>query len=290
MELRKNLKKMAEILIEQSFPDKPNSVKEKYKEFNLTVTATKYRSRLGCYNMLTKTIELSGINDECRHDIIITYIHELSHHIEYINTGNSGHQKSFYDIHTTLLKTAVDMEIIKLEDIVDNQTSSAGNRNKLAKMMIGYKKKHTLPLSSYMNTKFLDDMPEIIMVNQTIQVKSLPQNKQILKDMDYKWDASLLVWTKTIKYKEDYNKELEFLRKSGFYNMKIDGKTFFTQTIKISIYGDTYNNKDELVKMGYTYSSRCWSKNIFVKEMDAEIRKLRRLPFRTTLKVKYSFS
>ena len=101
---------MANVIIELTFPNVSQTKREKYKDFALELTEKQYSSRLGCYSPKEKKIEISAITKECRHDVLITFIHELSHHIEFVNTKETGHQKSFYDIHKRLLKTAVDLE------------------------------------------------------------------------------------------------------------------------------------------------------------------------------------
>ena len=139
--MKTDFKQMADLLIDLSFQDKDLETKTKYKNFHIKLEDASYKTRLGRYHMVTHVIELSGMKKQCRKDILITYLHELSHHIETIDSGTTGHGKPFYDIHIKLLKTAIDLEIIQLEDITENKTSKAGNKNKLAKLMYGYKRK-----------------------------------------------------------------------------------------------------------------------------------------------------
>lgn len=287
-QLRNGMHKIADDFIDIAFREMPEKSRKRYKDFQLRLVKESKKSRLGLYNLRTKTIEISGIFNECRHDIIITYLHELSHHIEYINTGNTGHQKSFYDIHIKLLKLAVDFDILKIEQITNNKTSTAGNRKKLAKLMQGYVKNTANQNCSekLVDISCLSILPETVKKIEIIKVKSLPENKDVLKKNGYKWDAREVVWQKTTETVEEHINEQEFLKKNGFYLIKIDGKTYYSQTIRIKLYGKTYEARDTLVMLGYKFTQNAWQKNINVNSYNAEMRKLKNI---RNIKVVYGF-
>lgn len=287
MELIKNgFIQIAHLLIDQSFPDISDIKRRSYKNFKLNLIDKAYRSRLGCYNIKSKTIELSGIKEYCRHDIIITFLHELSHHIETINTGNSGHQNGFYNIHIKLLKNAVDLGLLKIEQITNNKTSNAGNKNKLGKLMNGYTRKGNANISAYIDTSFLNELPEVVYKKEIIKVKCLPEDRFILKENNYKWDVQEEVWNKIVMTTEEYNQEIAFLVKNGYLNIKIDKKVYFAKTIFIHISGNTYPHRDILSSLKYKYKNGEWFKSVKIKYTDLEIMKLRKL---NGIKVKYSF-
>lgn len=285
-EIRLGLIKLANVLIDICFTEKTYEKKQKYKEFKLILVEKEYSSRLGCYNMKTKVIQLSGMNAYCRHDIIITFLHELSHHIEMMDLGNTGHQKTFYDIHIKLLKSAVNLGLLKIEDITDNKTSNAGNKKKLGKMMMGYTAKGNDKLSNYLNIDFLFLMPETVKNRQTIKVKCQPEDRYILKDNSYRWNSLELVWEKGVDNLEEYNKEILFLSKNGYQNIKLDKKTYFARFITVCAFGDTYINKETIASLGYRYKNGIWSKPVRIKFVESEVAKLRKL---NGVKVKYEF-
>ena len=284
--IKTRFKQLGDVLIDIYFQDNSSVDISKYKNFKLEIIQKEYASRLGCYNMKTKVIQLSGIKSYCRRDIIITFIHELSHHIEFVLCKTSGHQKTFYDIHIKLLKIAIDLGVLKTGDITNNKSSNASNKNKLSKMMSGYIGKGNRKLSDFMNTDFLKIMPEIIESKKTIKVKSLPDDKMIFKTNHYKWNPTELVWEKTTNNIEEYNDEVSFLSKNGFYNIKIDKKIYFAKYIKICISGNTYENKESISTLGYRYKNGIWLKYVTIHQTGVEIAKLRKIK---GIKVRYEF-
>ncbi len=282
--LQNDFLKLADILIDNCFSDKKDDIKKKYKNFKLVLVSKEYSSRLGCYNMKTNTIQLSGINTYCKCDVIITFLHELSHHIETIDCGKSGHQYKFYEIHIKLLKSAIDFGIIKIEDITENKTSVAGNRNKLKKLINNYKcTNKNLP---DLNLPFLNQMPEIPINKRKVKVKCLMEDKEILKTRFYKWNTVELIWEKIVDNIVEYNMEIDFLLKNGFQNIKIDKVSYFAKYINIYINGNTYEHKEELKGLKYKYKDGGWIKCISVIDVDIEIIKLRKMK---GIKITYTF-
>lgn len=283
-EIRMGFINLAHTMIDICFPNKTDYIKSKYKNFKLVLIDKEYSSRLGCYNMKTKTIQLSGMKAYCRHDIIITFLHELSHHIETVDTGNSGHQSAFYDIHIKLLKCAIDLGVLKTEHITNNETSNAGNKNKLKKLLGNYKPSAKI-IQKY-NFEFLKQLPEIVEKKQTLKVKSLPEDKTILKENGYRWDTVEFVWYKATNNAVEYNKEVAFLTKYGFMNIRIDKVAYFTKNVLIWVNGNTYEHKDTIAQLGYKYKDGSWSKYVKVKYIETEVAKLRKLK---GIKIKYTF-
>lgn len=284
--IKTGLLQLTAILIDICFKDETQSNKTKFKKFKLELVGKEYASRLGCYNTKTKVIQLSGLDVYCRCDVIITFLHEVSHHIEFIKYSQTGHQKTFYDIHIKLLKTAVDLGLLKTEDITDNKTSKAGNRKKLGKMMMGYKANGNSTLSDFMNTDFLNLLPEVVENRQIIKVKCQPEDRYVLKDSSYRWNSSELIWEKSVKNLEEYNKEIKFLIKQGYQNIKIDKQTYYARFIKVCAFGNTYLNKETIASLGYKYKDGIWSKPVKINFVESEVAKLRKL---NGVKIKYEF-
>ena len=102
---------MGEVLIDTTFPDANDLTKKKYKKYNVKVSFKNLKTRLGKYNAKTNVIEISSVRTQPRAIVLITFIHELSHHIDFINTASLDHQQGFYDIHIKLLKKAIDLPL-----------------------------------------------------------------------------------------------------------------------------------------------------------------------------------
>ena len=152
--------------------------------------------------------------------------------------------------------------------------------------MMGYTAKGNDKLSNYLNIDFLFLMPETVKNRQTIKVKCQPEDRYILKDNSYRWNSLELVWEKGVDNLEEYNKEILFLSKNGYQNIKLDKKTYFARFITVCAFGDTYINKETIASLGYRYKNGIWSKPVRIKFVESEVAKLRKL---NGVKVKYEF-
>lgn len=97
----------------------------KYKNYNLVTSATAMKSKHGDYYHPTRTIRIFDMVNIPREHFFGTAIHELSHHIEAMDTGTSGHSKNFYTIYKKLIdiameKKIVDYKIMKESKIIDS--------------------------------------------------------------------------------------------------------------------------------------------------------------------------
>lgn len=119
----------------------------KFKRFIIFCSGKKLKSKLGdCRFKLpgTSHIRIFHVGSRDYIDILITAIHEVSHHIDLCLRGKSGHDKVFYDIYQKLLWAAINMDIISFEDATDlvrAVKSCSRGRPKLARMLLAHKKK-----------------------------------------------------------------------------------------------------------------------------------------------------
>ena len=277
-DLQNGLSKMVHILINLVYGDKDEETIEDYKNFHLQLTQRVFKSRLGCYNMITKDIQLSGIGSECRRDIVITLLHEVSHHIEYMDTGHTGHSKTFYEIHKKLLEIAIDLGILTLSDITENKSSAARNSDKIGRMMQGYQRKGIHLLSDYMDVSFLNGLPKEVIRKEKFQVKCVPEEKEILKNHSYKWNSQYKTWEKETSNTSQSEEEKEFLFQNRFYKIKIGNECYYTRYIKVSVMGDTYPYRKVLKKRGYVYSDKVWNKQVSADKIQTEMLTLKLMP------------
>ena len=271
------LKHMGEILIDTVFPDISIEKKRKYKDFKLVVSYKNLKSRLGKYNGNNHTIEISSVRTQPRAIILITFIHELSHHIDFIDSGNLDHKQEFYDIHIKLLKKAIDLEIVTFDDIERYKYGEASNHNKIESLIKGYEKTGVVKLSDYMTTSFFQYLPEDIEIEKHIMVKSDIKDKELFKARKYKWNKELSIWEKKVKSSDKLYVEQKFLDENGYKKVTIDCETYYTKKVKISLSGNTYKNKDTIANWGYAYSEKLWYKSVTPQEAYREVSRAKRL-------------
>jgi hypothetical protein len=271
------LKHMGEVLIDTAFTDINDETKKKYKNYNVKVSFKDLKSRLGKYNSKTNIVEVSSVRTQPRGIVLIVFIHELSHHIDFINTGSLDHQQGFYDIHIKLLKKAIDLDIITPDDIEKYKQCDASNHNKIENLMNGYEKKGVVKISDYMNTSFFEYLPEDIEIEKHIKVKSDIKDKDLFKERKYRWNSDLLVWEKQVKSTSRLCEEQKFLEENGYKKLTIDTETYYTKKVKIHLTGNTYRNKETIANWGYFYSEKQWYKTVSSKDVFREISRIRRL-------------
>ena len=99
-----------------------------YKDFYIEFYAKVYSSFLGDYRRTDGRIRIMRVGSATNDSLIITLVHELSHHIDTINRGRSNHDKNFYKIHVELLIGAFDMNLISYESFMQCNTTAANNK------------------------------------------------------------------------------------------------------------------------------------------------------------------
>lgn len=106
----------------------------KYHKFYLKLTDKELKSTLGHYIFSKKAIHLFNVKSRNNVSCIITLIHELSHHIDYMNRGTSDHSKDFYNVHIELIMTLFKMGTVSYNEFI-NLKDNACNSNKLKRLV-----------------------------------------------------------------------------------------------------------------------------------------------------------
>lgn len=116
-------------LIDYCYKEKvTDNILSYYKDFYIEFYTKVYSSFLGDYRRTDGRIRIMRVGYETNNSLIITLIHELSHHIDTINRGKSNHDINFYKIHVELLLGAFDMNLISYETFMQCDTTAANNK------------------------------------------------------------------------------------------------------------------------------------------------------------------
>ena len=254
------VKKTLEDIIDVAFEAEPQKSRDRYKKFWLEIIPVEYTSFSGRYFFDNHKIEIYNLSQESK-VIVKTCIHELAHHIELCKTGNSGHQKSFYEEYKKLLYAAFSMRILTPDDIEKDYWSSEQNKvKKIAKEWV----------PTYVSYK-----QDVVKVN----VLNGYPFKDALKERGYKWDALQAVWTKQVVV-ENMEEEKEFLAITGCeYTIASAADLNIEATGYILAVGDTYECREALKEQGFYFDKRSkkgvWRKKVKVSEARDMIRALR---------------
>lgn len=122
-------------LVDYAYDDN-NPKKDLYKKFYIEVSEQNKKSFHGDYDIKTHHIRIfNTYRDDA--SIIVTTIHELTHHIDNCNRGTSDHSKEFYTIFEHLLKTGLNMGLFSKEQFFA-ATADASDSKKVRKMIEDY--------------------------------------------------------------------------------------------------------------------------------------------------------
>lgn len=172
----------------------PNML-EKYQKFFLQLTDKELKSKLGHYIFSKKAIHLFNVKSSSNVACIVTLIHELAHHIDYMNRGTSDHSKRFYNVHIELIMTLFKMGTISYNDFIYS-VSRAGNTNKLKRLVE----------KNYRDTEQLDYEKD----KNWLIVKNCYEAYDYMKEHSYVYNFYIKSWMKKINVNdiEKYKTEI----------------------------------------------------------------------------------
>lgn len=187
--LNDRIKVYLDDIIDVAFKDESAENIKKYKDYNLSILNKESKTTGGCYYFDGCRIQVYNPSLGTKH-LAKCCLHELSHHIDYMKHGTSGHQKPFYEVYEKLIYASLDMGILKKEDFDDHW---AADQNKVRKIVERYVP-HPVPYKE----------KEV----KVIKIKNSFAIKDVLKKRGYTWNSLEQVW------EIDYTKEeVDYLRR-----------------------------------------------------------------------------
>lgn len=241
MTIETQLKEQLNNIIDNALFDDP--LKEKYKSFHLKVSDKINNSYSGLYNPEDKSIEVIDVRGEetSSHS---TLLHEVSHHIDYVKNGKTGHKKEFYDIFRKLIYSALDLGYIDRKKMLAMPKRNT-DYSKVIKMLKEYKPKEPVITPN---------------VSKLLAVAKAYQFKDLLKSKGFSWNKVNRTWEKVVATKDidilakelidcGINKELLEIKDNSKINMEFRGNKISSDYV-VFIDGGYYI-KEELKKDGY---------------------------------------
>lgn len=245
--------------------------------FTLEMIAEERKTFHGQYWPKKHLIQIYNLSRPSEY-IISTTIHELAHHIDYVQNGSTAHNQRFYTIMKALLETAVKAGYIKYEVI--KKASDVRDITQMEK------------LCGTITATYDEEMDDnknhiIIKVFQSYDIKDT------LRERGYKFDGTEKAWQKKILI-QDADEEKEYVE-SLSNNVKID--LMKLSEIKISapyyivVTIDTFTHKDFLKANGFFFNksgnpANAWIKKIPAQNLDEETKMLKKKGIMYKLKSK----
>lgn len=253
------IKGTLDTILKYTYPDDYKN----YLSYFVRIRPKELKSKHAHYIRKERMIEIFNLSRESRF-LLITSIHEVSHHVEYEMYGDSGHDQSFYEIMNHLYLTAVGLKLLKLDDITF-QNDSADNRN----------------LTSYFGSPMDWVVPVIPdMEKRMLIVKDGRSFKDRLRSRDFFWFTVSQTWQKEFNSQQEAENELNvllpFSHKENFLIRPVLSPTFLSYYY-IGI-ENGYEYRYGLKELGYLWEgygvSGMWVKKVDAQSYYEELRKL----------------
>lgn len=191
------LKLILNDLAEHAYRDDPRL--QNYKRFYVEYLKKQLKSKNGDYRCDTHHIR---VFTEGRSDVQImkTSIHELSHHIDYMQRGETNHDRYFYAVYRRLLYTALDMKIFNKNEYMGCLRDSTDDM-KVRKMLQEYRPK---------DSGYKKGMKRVV-VSHAFEIKD------ILKSRGFMYNSFNKTWEKEIEESGIPEEELVLRRLGAEY-------------------------------------------------------------------------
>lgn len=269
------LKRQMNEIIDFAYSGISEGKRKLYKNFRIECFASDRNTLLGyCQKVddITCRIRIFRTMSESQKTVLITTIHEVSHHIDFIDKNGFNHGKTFYDVHKKLLYAAFDLGILTVEDVI-NSDSSARNRHKLARMMSDY-----TPSPSASSAR----------IKTQIHVYNAYNFRTQLKERGYTWNPLDAAWALSCDA-NDVDREMSHLQKIGVPAGDVrvhKGNGVVTRLRKVVTLHNVPFDANAVVKdLGYRFVKErgkpLWRKQIDGNDIDDfEIQALRKIGVR----------
>ncbi|EGT0690873.1 hypothetical protein ACSW9V_15175 (plasmid) [Clostridium perfringens] len=243
-------------IIDQTYPNGD----AKYKKFFLDVNSKEMKSIHGDYNLRNSHIRIFNLSRPYNH-IIITVLHEVSHHIDHCQRNTSDHSEVFYTVYHELLLGALSLGIIKPDDIKSITDSACPTQ---LKRYFG-----DIDTWTFEKLGYKEDL-SIIKVSNSFSIKD------ILKERGYKYSKLEQSWCIEVK-KSNIEEELNYLKTLiNEENISVtDSNQLKIEAVYYVAVLNSFAYKDILKERGYMFNGygikhNSWNKKIKASDLENE--------------------
>ncbi|EGY4491820.1 hypothetical protein JSY98_002873 [Listeria monocytogenes] len=240
-------------VLQYAFPSNTHPL-EKLQQFFVEYQR-KEAKNAGDYNADLHRIRIFNLSRDSK-EILLTALHDLSHHIEYTFYGESAHRERFYTYYHNVLVTAVGMKLLAKMDLNLISVKELEKLEKFHGPVVYWK----IPEISYKANIFYLD------------VKNGYEFRDVLKDWGYKYLSFEEVW------RGEFNRDTVWEEKSELNELGIEDKSicvhhavdFQTSFVYYLVIRNAYDHRLTLRKLGYKYGAYNVGKRNWVKKIDAK--------------------
>ncbi|WP_270996114.1 hypothetical protein [Listeria seeligeri] len=244
------IKTLLNDVLKYAFPDKSHPL-EKLQQFYVECQRKEIKKD-GDYQADYHRIRIFNLSRDSK-EIILTALHDLSHHIEYVFYGESAHKDRFYTYYHNLLVTAVGMKVLGKLDLSLLAEKEKEKLEKIHGPIVYWK----IPQISYKNNIFY------------LEVKDGYEFKDVLKDWGYKYFQLEEVWRGEFTSDTVWEEKAE-LNEIGVKDSNISVRNavdFHASFVYYLVIRNAYDHRDILRKLGYKYGAYNVGKRNWVKKI-----------------------
>lgn len=257
------IKGALDTVLRYTYPD----TYQKYLSYFLRIRPKELKSKHAHYIRKERMIEIFNLSRDPRF-LLITCLHEVAHHVEYEDSGDSDHAEPFYQRLYDLYVIAVGLNLLELLDVT--REIDAGDYFGLRACFgdISNWKVPTIP-----------DMEKRMVI-----VKDGRSFRNILKNKGYHWFTVSQTWQKELNTLEEAEREVQFfLAYSASDNLLI--RPIISPTFLSYYYigiENGYEHRYGLKELGYFWEGygvkKKWVKKVDAQSYYAELQKLTQFP------------
>ncbi|EOW1885739.1 hypothetical protein ACNZ61_002944 [Enterococcus hirae] len=231
-------------IVQEAYPDK-----KIYQDFTVRIIPKELKSKHGQYIQNDRRIEIYNLSRAPATNFL-TALHEVAHHIEVMDLGETAHKETFYARFYSLVCIALKRGYLNQGDFLTDSKDSSD-----------YKK-----LCHYYGSSFAKDFTQP-KERDTVVVLGAYQARVLLKRRDFSYLPSQQVWVRKFETEAQAMRERQILE-SFHQDFKLKVVSFlepiFIQTYYVAVSG-AYPYREILRKEGFVWNGYGY-KNAWIKK------------------------
>lgn len=250
-------------IIDRAYRYEDKNTKNKYKGFQIELVPQKRKGFMGMYKPELKKIMVYNI-DRSGQSILITALHELSHHILYMSGQEPCHDSSYFVTYGLLIHTAMDMQLLAEQDLL-GFTESAD-----AWWLEHFVKTYKPKKYDYCRNRYV------------IRVKVPYHMRRKASELGFHFSAMEKTWNKTVdaEEKESVLHSLRSFISEDDIEVSRMADIQFKSQIYITAVGNTAENISVLKENGFKYVGEGeWRKLVPISCCEEEMNRFENLGF-----------
>ena len=245
--------KLCEV-VDQAYAKDP--LLPRYKKFYVELIDKDLSSKHGDYNQKTHHIRIFNLYRD-NSAIIATTLHEVAHHIDWCNRGDTSHDAEFYVVFKKLLFAALDLGVFSKGSYL-NAIRDSSDGNKVRKILSGY-----TPNSNKKNQKM------------KITIENGYEIRKILSDIGFRYNRQSKAWEKSVLPKDVTSEKKSLDALNVKYSVSREDSMSIQKKCYLIAKKGSYEERFRLKAEGFVWekASKTWRKEVSSPERKSELKK-----------------